>query len=116
MMPHKTGSEVRRDTCALTLGDEPLAGRVEHGATQLPVLGPEVAIVLHELVHGQPWEQPARGWQGGIQEGFQQPMQGRLPPCCLGLEQSERIGPDADEAPQVSLGRDCQTSAPVGQS
>ena len=31
-MPHDTGREVLRGACALTLGDEPLEGRVEHGA------------------------------------------------------------------------------------
>ena len=45
-MPHQRSSEVLRDTSALTLGDEPLAGGVEDGAMQLPVRGPEVGIPL----------------------------------------------------------------------
>ena len=91
--------EVLRDTCALTLGDEPLAGGVEHGAFELCVACSEVGIALHDLVHGQTWEEPARLWQGGIQQLLQHPMQWHLPLSCLGLEQPHRIGPDADKAP-----------------
>jgi len=35
VMPHKSRGEVLRDTCSLTLGDEPLASGVEHGPMQL---------------------------------------------------------------------------------
>ena len=59
VMPHETCSEVLWDACALTLGDEPLAGGVEHRATELPVHGPEVGIALHDLVHGELREEPA---------------------------------------------------------
>ena len=52
-MAHERRSEVLRDTCALTLSDEPLAGGVEDGAMQLPVHGPEVGIALHDLVHAE---------------------------------------------------------------
>jgi hypothetical protein len=41
-MPNQRGGEVLRDTCALTLGDEPLAGGVEHCAMKLPVCSSEV--------------------------------------------------------------------------
>ena len=35
MMPHEACGEVLRNPCALTLRDEPLAGAVEHGASEL---------------------------------------------------------------------------------
>ena len=37
MMPHKGGGEVLRSACALTLGDEPLAGGVEYRALEVRV-------------------------------------------------------------------------------
>ena len=66
-MPHDTGCEVLRGTCALTLGDEPLAGAVEHRAFELWELPPKEGIPLHHLVHRHRREQPALGWQGSIQ-------------------------------------------------
>jgi len=66
-MPHDTGCEVLRGTCALTLGDEPLAGAVEHCAPEFRELPPEEGIPLHHLVHCHRREQPALGWQGSIQ-------------------------------------------------
>ncbi len=50
-MADKAGGEVLRDTCALTLGDEPLAGGVEHRAMQVPVHRPEVGIALDHPIH-----------------------------------------------------------------
>jgi hypothetical protein len=44
-MACKRGGEVLRDTCAFTLGDEPLAGGVEHRAMQVLVHGPEVGWI-----------------------------------------------------------------------
>ena len=51
MMPHERCSEVLRNPCALTLGDEPLAGAVEHGPMQLWMSLPEFCIPLHNPVH-----------------------------------------------------------------
>ena len=50
-MPHETCSEVLRDACALTLGDEPLAGGVEHRAPELWVTPAQVGIALDDPVH-----------------------------------------------------------------
>ena len=50
-MPHDTCGEVLRDTCALTLGDEPLTSAVEDGPMQLRVEAAQVGIPLHNLVH-----------------------------------------------------------------
>jgi hypothetical protein len=44
---------VLRNPCALTLGDEPLAGRVEHGAVQFWMSLPEFCVPLHNLVHAE---------------------------------------------------------------
>ena len=58
-MPHECCGEVLGDPCALTLGDEPLAGGVEHGPVQLWMSLPELGIPLYNLVYGEVWEQPA---------------------------------------------------------
>ena len=70
-MPHDTCSEVLRGACTLTLGDEPLAGAVEHRAFELRELPPQEGIPLHHLVHGHRREQPACSWQGSIQQVLQ---------------------------------------------
>ena len=59
VMAHERRSEVLRNPCALTLCDEPLAGGVEHGASEFWMSLPEFCIPLHDLVHGQTWKQPA---------------------------------------------------------
>ena len=58
-MPDETCSEVLRDTCALTLGDEPLASAVEHRATELRVTPAQECVALHDPVHGELREEPA---------------------------------------------------------
>ena len=58
-MSYEGGGEVLRDTCALTLCDEPLAGGVEHGAMKLPVHGPEVGVALDDPIDVQGWKEPA---------------------------------------------------------
>ena len=55
-MTHEGGGKVLRDTCALTLGDEPLAGGVEHSAVEFRVSLPELCIALHNPVHAEVWE------------------------------------------------------------
>ena len=70
-MPHESCSEVLRNPCALTLRDEPLTGRVEHGAVQFWMSLPEFCVPLHNLVHCEVWEQPTRRWKRGIQQPFQ---------------------------------------------
>ena len=52
-MPNEGGREVLRDTGALTLGDEPLAGGVEHRTTQVRMQCPEVGIALDHPIDGQ---------------------------------------------------------------
>gem|GEM_PF-2978083 len=113
MMPHESCSEVLRNPCALTLGDEPLAGRVEHGAVQFWMSLPEFCVPLHNLVHCEVWEQPTRRWKRGIQQPFQDPMQWHLPLSCLGFQQAYRIGPDADKPPQVPLSCDVLCHEPT---
>ena len=49
-MPHQRCSEVLRNPCALALGDEPLAGGVEHGAAELWVEAAQVGIPLHHFI------------------------------------------------------------------
>jgi len=58
-MPHEACGEVLGDACALTLGDEPLAGGVEHGATQFWVTPAQVGVALHDPVYRQLREEPA---------------------------------------------------------
>ena len=58
-MADEGGGEVLRDTCALTLGDEPLAGGVEHRAMKLPVYGPEVGVALDHPIDAEGWKEPA---------------------------------------------------------
>ena len=78
-MPHEACGEVLGNPCALTLGDEPLAGGVEHGAVQLWMTPAQVGIPLHNLVHAEVREQPARRWQSGIQQSAQAPHAGAPP-------------------------------------
>ena len=52
-MSHERGGEVLRGACALTLGDEPLAGGVEHGPVQLRMAATEVGIALHHSINGE---------------------------------------------------------------
>ena len=58
-MPNESCSEVLRNPCALTLGDEPLASGVEHGAMQLRVEAAQVGIPLHHLIDSEIRKQPA---------------------------------------------------------
>ena len=58
-MPDETCGEVLRDACALTLGDEPLAGGVEHRAAELWVTPAQIGIALHNPVDGELWEEPS---------------------------------------------------------
>ena len=52
-MSHERGGEVLRGACALTLGDEPLAGGVEHGALEVRVEPSELGIALHHGINCQ---------------------------------------------------------------
>ena len=78
--------------CPFTLGDEPLACGVEHGASQVWIGYAEFCIRLHYLVHGEGWKQPALLWQGSIQKLLQLGVQWDLPLCCLGLQLSISLG------------------------
>ena len=68
-----------RDPCALTLGDEPLASGVEHGAMQLRVEAAQVGIPLHHFIDSEMWEQPASRWQAAIQQLLKDTMQAAPP-------------------------------------
>ena len=85
MVPDQGGSEVLRDPCALTLGDEPLTGRVEHRASELRMALSQVGISLHHFIDSEIWEQPASPRQSSIQQLLKDPMQRHLPLSCLGL-------------------------------
>ena len=49
-MPYEGCSEVLRNPCAFTLGDEPLASGVEDGAVQLRIEAAQVGIPLHHFI------------------------------------------------------------------
>jgi hypothetical protein len=70
---------------------------------QLWMPHPEFCISLHNLVHCEVGEQPARRWQSRIQQLLKDPMQRHLPLSCLGLQQPYSIGPDANKPSQVAL-------------
>ena len=57
-MTYEGGGEVLRYARALTLGDEPLAGGVEHRAVQLWMETPKASVGLHYPVHGHQGEEP----------------------------------------------------------
>ena len=98
-MPHEGGSEVLRNPCALALGDEPLAGRVEHGAAELWVEATEVGIPLHHFIDSEIRKQPTSLRKSRIQQLLKDTMQWHLPLCGLGFQQPHSIGPDADKPP-----------------
>ena len=102
-MPHEGGCEVLRNPCALTLGDEPLAGGVEHGPMQLWVEVAQLCIPLHHPVHTEVGEQPARRWQCRVQKLLKDTLKRHLPLCGLRLQQPYSIGPDNDKPPQVEF-------------
>ena len=52
-MSHKGGREVLRGACALTLGDEPLAGGVEYAALEVSVEPSQLGIALYHSINGQ---------------------------------------------------------------
>ena len=58
-MPDETCGEVLGDACALTLGDEPLAGGVEHRAAELRVTPAQVRIAFDHPVHAELREEPS---------------------------------------------------------
>ena len=103
VMPHERCSEVFRNPCALTLGDEPLASAVEHGPMQLRVEAAQVGIPLHHFIDSEIWEQPASPRQSSIQQVLKDTMQWHLPLSCLGLQQADPVWPDANKPPQVPL-------------
>jgi len=53
MMSHKGGREVLRGACALALGDEPLAGGVEHAALEVRVEPPKLSIAFYHSINGE---------------------------------------------------------------
>ena len=59
MMPDEGGREVLGDASALTLGDEPLAGGVEHRAPELWVTPAQGGVALHNPVHAEVRKEPA---------------------------------------------------------
>ena len=58
-MPHEACSEVLWDASALTLGDEPLAGGVEHRAAELRVTPAQVRVALDDPVDTELREEPS---------------------------------------------------------
>ena len=75
VVPDQGCSEVLGDAYAFTLCDEPLAGGVENGPVQLWMSLPEFYIPLHNPLHSEVREQPARPWESSIQQPLQNPMQ-----------------------------------------
>ena len=68
VMAHEGCSEVLRNPCAFTLGDEPLASAVEDGAMQLWVEAAQVGIPLHHLIDSEIRKQPTSPRQSSIQQ------------------------------------------------
>lgn len=66
-MSYEGSCEVLRGACAFTLGDEPLAGRVEYRALERWVVCPELGVGFDDLVHRQTREEPVFSG-GGIAE------------------------------------------------
>ena len=58
MVPDEAGGEVLWDTCALTLCDEPLAGGVEHCASELWMTSTEVGVAFDHPIHAELREEP----------------------------------------------------------
>ena len=77
-MPYEGCSEVLRNPCAFTLGDEPLASGVEDGAVQLRIEAAQVGIPLHHFIDSEMWEQPASLWQRSIQQLLKDTMKRSL--------------------------------------
>jgi hypothetical protein len=105
-MLHDTGREVLRGTCAFTLGDEPLASAVEHGASELRYVPSEIGIPFHHPVYCHVRKQPALGWQGSIQQALKDGVQRHLPLGSLGLQLPDVIGSYPGKPPQVPLAGD----------
>ena len=105
-MTHQSSRVVLWDTSPFTLGDEPLACGVEHGALKCGIADAEFRIGLHYLVHGERWKQPALLWQGSIQKLLQLGVQWYFPLCRLELQLSDLIGLDLDEPSQVPFADD----------
>ena len=57
-MTYEGGGEVLRYARALTLGDEPLASAVEHGAVQLLMETAKASVGLHDTVHSHQRKEP----------------------------------------------------------
>ena len=51
-MSYEGGGEVLRRACALTLGDEPLAGGVEYAALEVRAEPPKLRIALYHSING----------------------------------------------------------------
>ena len=113
-MAHEGGREVLWCPCTLALGDEPLAGAVEHRASEFWELPPEEGIPLDNLVHGHRGEQPACSWQGGIQQVLQDAVQWHLPLGCFRLQLPDVIGRYPDEPSEVTLTDDILSEKATG--
>ena len=112
-MTNQSSCVVFWNPCPFTLGDEPLAGLVEHCASEVRIGYSKFRIGLHNLVHTECWKQPALSWQGCIEQLLKNLIQWHLPFCGLGLQLSERIGLDPDEPSQVSLADDITCQQPT---
>ena len=113
VMPDQACSIVLWDTSPFTLGDEPLAGRVEHSTMELWMPPPKFCIGFDNPVHSHARKQPAMFWQGCVQQLFKYCVQWHLPLRCLRLQLSYGIGTDVDEASQVRLLRDILCHEPT---
>ena len=112
-MSYEGGGEVLRRACALTLGDEPLAGGVEDAASELRMTAAQVGVALHHLIDSEIRKQPTSLRQSGIQQVLKDTMQRDLSLCSLGLQQTNLVGLDADKPSQVPLGCDVLSHEPT---
>jgi hypothetical protein len=112
-MAYQSSRIVLWDTCPFTLGDEPLAGRVEHSAMELWVSPPEFGIGFDNPVYCQVWKQSASLWQGCIQKVLQLAVQWHFSLCRLRLQLSYGIGLAPNEPTQVPFADDVRRQQPA---
>ena len=91
-MPRQTCGEAPWNRCALKLGEELLAGGVEHGPMQLWVSPSQVSIPFHNPVHCEVQEQPASLRQSSIQQLFKQPKKGLSRSAALASSKRTTLG------------------------
>lgn len=105
-MPLEAGRDVLRHTCTLALGDEPLAGGVEYRASKSGLILPQPGIGFDDPVDAETREQPALRRHTVIQQVLELVVQRHLPLRCLGLELTDGVWTNPNEAAEVAFVQD----------